>query len=105
MFDNEISQAIQLLKDKNLVWSQDFEGIRLNLSGLLEKALQNEYHYLEPEIGEIALSLIKEKGNDVRGNDAKREFAFVQSKNTLFELRQIGCGDSHSCSCKSSVDS
>ena len=61
MFDNEISQAILLLKDDNLVWSSDFEGIRTHLAGLLERALQNEYHYLEPEIGDLALKLIRER--------------------------------------------
>jgi hypothetical protein len=66
MFDNEISQAILVLKDDNLVWSSDFEGIRKHLAGLLERALQNEYHYLEPEIGDLALKLIRERENDAR---------------------------------------
>jgi hypothetical protein len=59
------SSAIELLKDDNLVWSSDFEAIRKNLARLMEKAWELEYHSLEPEIGDIALNL-------VRGNNAGR---------------------------------
>ena len=56
-----LSKAITLLEDKNLVWSSDFEVIRKNLARLLAKALEDEYHYLEPEIGDLALNLIRER--------------------------------------------
>ena len=66
MLDNDISKAIRLLKDDNLVWSNDFESIRIDLARLLEKILQNEYHYLEPEIVELTLKLLREGENLVR---------------------------------------
>lgn len=56
-----LSKAITLLEDDNLVWSSDFEVIRKNLARLLAKALEDEYHYLEPEIGDLALNLIQER--------------------------------------------
>lgn len=56
-----LSKAITLLEDENLVWSSDFEVIRKNLARLLAKALEDEYHYLEPEIGDLALNLIRER--------------------------------------------
>lgn len=61
----EFAKALELLKDDNLVWSSDFEAIRKNLARLMEKAWELEYHSLEPEIGDIALNL-------VRGNNAGR---------------------------------
>ena len=69
-FDNadtrEIFEAINLLKDENLVWSSDLEAIRRNLALLLERVMQVEWHYLEPEIGDLALNLIREteRGSD-----------------------------------------
>lgn len=60
----EFAKAIELLKDDNLVWSSDFELIRKNLARLMEKAWEMEYAVLEPEIGDIALNLVR--GNDVR---------------------------------------
>lgn len=66
MLDKEISEAIRLLKDDNLVWSFDFELIRKDLCGLLEKILQNEYHWLEPELADLVLKLNKEGENIVR---------------------------------------
>jgi hypothetical protein len=66
MFDNEISQAILLLKDENLIWSSDFDRIRKPLAGMLERALQVEYHYLEPDIGDLAILLTKEGEKIVR---------------------------------------
>jgi hypothetical protein len=70
MLDDDISRAILLLNDDNLVWSPDFEQIRKHLAGLLARALQVEYHYLEPEIGDLAIKLIKERGTDVRESNA-----------------------------------
>ena len=60
----EFAKAVELLKDDNLVWSSDFELIRKNLARLMEKAWEMEYAVLEPEIGDIALNLVR--GNDVR---------------------------------------
>jgi regulator of replication initiation timing len=71
--EREVFQAINLLKDENLVWSQDMEAIRRNLADMLERIMQVEWHYLEPELGDLALNLIREneRGNHVRGTDTE----------------------------------
>ena len=61
----DLARAVQLLEDENLVWSEDFESIRKHLADLLAKAERIEYAVLEPEIGDLALQLI-------RGEDARR---------------------------------
>ena len=61
----EFPKALELLEDENLVWSSDFELIRKNLASLMAKAWEFEYHSLEPELGDIALNL-------VRGTNARR---------------------------------
>ena len=61
----EFSNALELLNDDNLVWSDDFESIRKNLALLMAKAWEMEYAGLEPEIGDLALNL-------VRGQNARR---------------------------------
>jgi hypothetical protein len=61
----EFSDALKLLQDKNLVWSEDFESIRKNLALLMAKASEMEYAGLEPELGNLALNL-------VRGQNARR---------------------------------
>jgi hypothetical protein len=69
--ERDILEAISLLKDENLVWSSDLEAIRRNLARMLERIMQVEWHYLEPEIGDLALNLIREveRGDYVRGTD------------------------------------
>ena len=52
-------EALSLLNDQNLVWSEDFESIRKNLALLMAKAWEMEYAGLEPEIGHLALNLIR----------------------------------------------
>lgn len=59
--DRDIFEAIGLLKDENLVWSSDMEVIRRNLAALMERIMQVEWHFVEPEIGDLALNLIKDK--------------------------------------------
>jgi hypothetical protein len=61
----EFANALELLNDDNLVWSDDFESIRKNLALLMAKAWEMEYAGLEPEIGDLALNL-------VRGQNARR---------------------------------
>ena len=61
----DFSEALRLLDDKNLVWYEDFESIRKNLSLLMAKAWEMEYAGLEPELGDLALNL-------VRGQNARR---------------------------------
>jgi hypothetical protein len=71
--EREILEAINLLKDDNLVWSSDMEAIRRNLARMMERIMQVEWHYLEPEIGDLALNLIREveRGDYVRGTDTR----------------------------------
>lgn len=63
----EFSEALELLNDDNLVWSDDFESIRKNLALLMAKAWEMEYAGLEPEIGDLALNLLR--GQNARGLD------------------------------------
>ncbi len=67
----EFSQALELLNDDNLVWSDDFESIRKNLALLMAKAWEMEYAGLEPELGNLALNL-------VRGTNARRPEAAAE---------------------------
>ena len=57
-------EALKLLNDQNLVWSEDFENIRKNLALLMAKAWEMEYAGLEPELGDLALNLVR--GTNVR---------------------------------------
>lgn len=66
MLDNDLTKAINLLKDDNLIWSNDFESVRIPLAGVLVKATQVEYHHLEPEITELCLRLISERESYAR---------------------------------------
>lgn len=64
----EFAKALELLNDDNLVWSDDFELIRKNLALLMAKAWELEYAVLEPEIGDIALNLVR--GTNARESNA-----------------------------------
>ena len=99
--DKEIFDAILLLKDENLVWSSDLEAIRRNLARLLERIMQVEWHYLEPEIGDLALNLIREteRESNARRTDTTGEEIILQSKNNLGISGHEG--SSHTCSCHS----
>ena len=83
--EREIFDAIQLLKSDEREWSSELEAIRRNLARLLERIMQVEWHYLEPEIGDLALNLIREteRGNDARGNETRNEEIILQSKDYL----------------------
>lgn len=96
--EREIFDAILLLKDENLVWSSDLEAIRRNLARLMERIMQVEWHYLEPEIGDLALNLIRtERETNARGNGTTSEEIILQSKDNL---RESGCqGSGHPCKC------
>jgi hypothetical protein len=63
----DFSEALRLLDDKNLVWSEDFESIRKNLALLMAKAWEMEYAGLEPELGDLALNLVR--GQNARESD------------------------------------
>ena len=96
--EREIFEAIMLLKDENLVWSSDLEAIRRNLARLMERIMQVEWHYLEPEIGDLALNLIRtERETNARRTGTTSEEIILQSKNNL---GISGCkGPSNSCCC------
>ena len=83
--EREVFQAINLLKDDNLVWSRDLEAIRRNLAGLMERIMQVEWHYLEPEIGDLALNLLKEieRETNARRTNTTGEEIILQSENYL----------------------
>jgi regulator of replication initiation timing len=97
--EREIFEAILLLKDDNLVWSSDLEAIRRNLARLMERIMQVEWHYLEPEIGDLALNLIREteRETNARGNGTTTEEIILQSKNDIRVIGEQGSG--HSCQC------
>ena len=99
--EREIFDAILLLKDENLVWSSDLEAIRRNLARLMERIMQVEWHFLEPEIGDLALNLIREteRESNARRTGTTSEEIILQSKN---DLGISGCkGSGNTCSCNS----
>ena len=98
--DKEIFDAILLLKDENLVWSSDLEAIRRNLARLLERIMQVEWHYLEPEIGDLALNLIREvteRESNARRIGTTSEEIILQSENYLGSSGHQG--SSNPCQC------
>lgn len=64
---DELEQAIKLLEDKNLVWSEDFDTIRLELTQLMRKAANEQYHELEAELDALAKQISNEGSNNARG--------------------------------------
>jgi len=99
--EREIFDAILLLKDDQREWSSDLEAIRRNLARLLERIMQVEWHYLEPEIGDLALNLLREteRESNARRTDTTGEEIILQSKNNLGNSGHKG--SSHTCSCHS----
>jgi regulator of replication initiation timing len=100
--EREIFDAILLLKDDEREWTSELDAIRRNLAGLMERIMQVEWHYLEPEIGDLALNLLKEateRGNDARRTDTTGEEIILQSKNNLGNSGHEG--SSNSCRCHS----
>ena len=100
--EREIFDAIQLLKSDEREWSSELEAIRRNLARLLERIMQVEWHYLEPEIGDLALNLIRqtERGNDARGNATTSEEIILQSENYLGVIGKQGSGNPCRCAGK-----
>jgi len=99
--EREIFDAILLLKDSEREWSSDLEAIRRNLARLMERIMQVEWHYLEPEIGDLALNLIREteRETNARRTNTTGEEIILQSKNNL---GISGCqGSGNTCSCAS----
>jgi hypothetical protein len=82
MLDSDLTKAINLLNDDNLIWSRDFESIRIPLAGVLVKATQVEYHHLEPQITELCLRLISERESNARELKTTGENPAMQSDTT-----------------------
>jgi hypothetical protein len=61
---DELEKALKLLDDKNLVWSQDFDTIRLELSQLMRKAAEVRYRELEAELDSLAKGITNERENN-----------------------------------------
>jgi regulator of replication initiation timing len=97
--EREIFDAILLLKDDEREWSSELEAIRRNLARLLERIMQVEWHYLEPEIGDLALNLLKEieRETNARRTNTTGEEIILQSENYLRVTGQQG--PIHTCRC------
>jgi hypothetical protein len=67
---NNPEKAAELLEDTNLVWSGDFDTIRLELTQLMRKAANVQYHKLEAEIDALARQITNEGINNVRGTNS-----------------------------------
>jgi len=100
--EREIFDAILLLKDDEREWSSELEAIRRNLARLMERIMQVEWHYLEPEIGDLALNLIRETegGNDARRIDTTSQTSTLQSTNSVSFIGTKGSGNPCKCSGK-----
>ncbi len=61
---DELEKALKLLDDKNLVWSKDFDTIRLELSQLMRKAAEVRYRELEAELDSLAKGITNERENN-----------------------------------------
>ena len=70
---DELEKAVKLLEDKNLVWSRDFDTIRLELTELLRKAADVEYHKLEAELDALARQISNEGSNNARRTDTTKK--------------------------------
>ena len=66
---DKVEKAVELLEDNNLVWSEDFETIRLELSHLIRKAAKVKYSELEAELDRLAEGLVGEGSNNARGTN------------------------------------
>jgi regulator of replication initiation timing len=100
--EREVFDAIQLLKSDEREWSSELEAIRRNLARLLERIMQVEWHYLEPEIGDLALNLLREveRENNARGNETRNEEIILQSENYLGVIGKQGSGNPCRCAGK-----
>ena len=76
---DELEKAIKLLEDKNLVWSEDFDTIRLELTQLMRKAADVEYHKLEAELDALAKAVNNEGSNNARRTRTTKKDSSLQS--------------------------
>jgi hypothetical protein len=66
---HELAEAIALLDDKHLVWSEDFETIRLPLSDLLERLRQSESTEFDDELETLLHALLQIDYTDAVATD------------------------------------
>jgi hypothetical protein len=76
---DELEKAIKLIEDKNLVWSEDFDTIRLELTQLMRKAADVEYHKLEAELDALAKAVNNEGSNNARRTRTTKKDSSLQS--------------------------
>jgi len=76
---DELEKAIKLIEDKNLVWSEDFDSIRLELTQLMRKAADVEYHRLEAELDALAKAVNNEGSNNARRTRTTKKDSSLQS--------------------------
>lgn len=57
--NNKLKEAIALLDDGHLIWSDDFEQIRLPLSDLLERIRQTETDAFDDELDTLLNQLLQ----------------------------------------------
>lgn len=58
-----LTEAVALLRDENLVWSDDFESIRRPLAELLTRIGQTPSHQFDEPVDEIVLALVEPLNN------------------------------------------
>lgn len=58
MLDSQIREAIAILQDEHLVWSEDMELIRGPLAALIAKIHTLPTHQLDDEMDELVLILL-----------------------------------------------
>ena len=81
---DELEKAIKLLEDKNLVWSKDFDTIRLELTQLMRKAADVEYHKLEAELDALAKQVMNEGNNNAWRTNTTKQTSSLQGKNNTW---------------------
>jgi hypothetical protein len=100
--ERDIFDAIALLKDENLVWSSDMECIRRNLAALMERIMQVEWHFVEPEIGDLALNLVRDKERQINAGELNttEESDTLQNQADIEHAGQERPRHSCCCSCR-----
>lgn len=84
MDDISLRQAIALLQDDTLVWSEDFESIRKPLGSLLEKIRKLPTHQMDDELDELIAIINCDHVPPYRDpmeswmNEAARQLGFFQ---------------------------
>lgn len=74
MLDKYIREAVALLDDDGLVWSDDFESVRLPLADLLEKLRQTPSHQFDDEIETLVFALLQADITGITAPDPLQEW-------------------------------